>query len=215
MLPSSPCGSPGLCVSSVHCSPPSVDLKIPPPGPPETSCHGLRCAYQKAAYSTSGLEGSSTRSVTPVESLRNSTLCHDLPPSVLLYTPRSAFGPNACPCAPTHTMSGFAGCTRTREICCVSARPTNCHFLPPSVVLNTPPPVVPIQYSFGRDAEPATATERPPRKMPISRHFSAANTVESYGVACADAGRGSEGERTVARATTAAASGSGRADTGR
>src|SRR5213592_4616168 len=164
-------------------------------------------------------------------------------------------------------MSGFAGCTRTREICCVSARPTNSHFFPPSVVLktpspcetlprigyspvptyttsgfdsltpippivppkylsvtgsqvlppsavlNTPPPVVPIQYSFGRDAEPATATERPPRKMPISRHFSAANTVESYGVACAEAGRA--GERTVARATTAAASGSGRADTRR
>src|SRR5881628_3693729 len=164
-------------------------------------------------------------------------------------------------------MSGLVGCTRTREICCVSASPTEVHVLPPSVVfqtpspcetfprigyspvptytmsgfdsltpippivppkylsvagsqvlppsvvLNTPPPVVPIQYSFGRDAEPATATERPPRKMPISRHFSAANTVESYGVACADAGRA--GERTVARATTAAASGSGRADTGR
>ena len=50
---------------------------------------------------------------------------------------------------------------------------------PPSVVLKTPPPVVPIQYSLGRAAEPATATDRPPRKMPISRHFSAANTVES------------------------------------
>src|SRR5947208_8592267 len=54
---------------------------------------------------------------------------------------------------------------------------------PPSVVLNTPPPVVPIQYSLGRDAEPATATERPPRKMPISRHLRAANTVESHGPA--------------------------------
>src|SRR6266545_8172086 len=51
---------------------------------------------------------------------------------------------------------------------------------PPSVVLKTPPPVVPIQYSLGRDAEPATATERPPRKIPISRHFRAAKTVESY-----------------------------------
>src|ERR1041385_5900893 len=161
-------------------------------------------------------------------------------------------------------MSGFAGCTRTREICCVSARPTTPHFfppsvvlktpspwetlprigyspvptytmsgfdsltpiapivppkylsvagsqvLPPSVVLNTPPPVVPIQYSLGRDAEPATATERPPRKMPISRHLRAANTVESYGAACPDAGRGEE--RTAVRAT-AAANGSGRADT--
>src|SRR6266850_2070593 len=54
--------------------------------------------------------------------------------------------------------------------------------LPPSVVLKTPPPVVPIQYSSWRAADPATATDRPPRKMPISRHFRAARTVESYGV---------------------------------
>src|SRR5207249_7272454 len=43
-------------------------------------------------------------------------------------------------CAPTHTTSGLVGCTRTREICCVSARPTNSHFFPPSVVLKTPSP---------------------------------------------------------------------------
>src|SRR5215471_14152777 len=52
--------------------------------------------------------------------------------------------------------------------------------LPPSVDLNTPPPVVPIQYSRGRAAEPATATVRPPRKMPISRQVSPVNTVLSY-----------------------------------
>ena len=50
---------------------------------------------------------------------------------------------------------------------------------PPSVVLKTPPPVVPIQNSLAREAEPATATERPPRKIPISRHLRPANTVES------------------------------------
>src|SRR6266850_1718197 len=109
-------------------------------------------------------------------------------------------------------MSGLVGCTRTREICCVSASPSEVHVLPPSVVfqtpspaatlprmgyspvptytmsgfdsetpiapmvppkylsvdaahvsppsvvLNTPPPVVPIQNSATRDAEPATAT---------------------------------------------------------
>src|SRR6266567_6541819 len=151
--------------------------------------------------------------------------------------PRSGFGPNTRPCAATYAMSGFVGCTRTREICCVSASPRNVHVLPPSAVfqtpspwetlpriayspvptyttsgfdsltpiapivppkylslagshvwppsldLKTPPPVVPIQYSLGRAAEPATATDRPPRKMPISRHFRAANTVESYGAA--------------------------------
>src|SRR5437899_6040353 len=144
MLPSTPGGSPGLCVSSVQCSPPSVDLKIPPPGPPDTSCHGLRCACQKAAYRTSGLLGSRTRSEIPVESLRNSTLFHVLPPSVVLYTPRSAFGPKACPCAPTHTMSGLAACTRTRESCYVPASPTQAQVLPPSVVLNTPAPDDPL-----------------------------------------------------------------------
>ena len=45
-----------------------------------------------------------------------------------------------------------------------------CQLMPPSVVLKTPPPVVPIQYSYGRVDEPATATERPPRYGPISRH---------------------------------------------
>jgi hypothetical protein len=50
MLPMSPCwGSPLLRVISVHLSPPSVLLKIPDPAPPETSCHGLRPACQKAA----------------------------------------------------------------------------------------------------------------------------------------------------------------------
>src|SRR5215204_5429028 len=54
------------------------------------------------------------------------------------------------------------------------------HDWPPSVLLNTPPPTVPIQYSSGRVALPATATERPPRNGPISRHFSAAKARESY-----------------------------------
>ena len=46
---------------------------------------------------------------------------------------------------------------------------TGNQFMPPSVLLKTPPPVVPIQYSNGRPGEPATATERPPRYGPISR----------------------------------------------
>src|SRR5438105_5293378 len=130
-------------------------------------------------------------------------------------------------------MSGLVGCTRTRAICCVSARPSNVqvlppsvvfhtpspwdtlprignspvptytmsgfdsetpiapmvppkylsvtgsHVLPPSVLLKTPPPVVPNQYSLGRAAKPAAATLRPPRKMPISRQGRPANTVET------------------------------------
>src|ERR1041384_5903279 len=60
--------------------------------------------------------------------------------------------------------------------------------LPPSVLLKTPPPVVPNQYSLGRAAEPATATLRPPRKMPISRQVRPAKTVESYAWAGAERG---------------------------
>src|SRR5256712_5911528 len=178
MLPSRPGGSPGLCVSSVQCSPPSVDLKIPPPGPPDTSCHGLRCACQKAAYSTSGLDGSRTRSEIPVESLRNSTLFHVLPPSVALYTPRSAFGPKACPWAPTHTMSGLAGCTRTREICCVSASPTKVQGLPPSAVLKPPSPCemlprigyspVPTYTMSGFDSLTPNAPMVPPKYLSVT-----------------------------------------------
>src|SRR3989442_963653 len=37
-------------------------------------------------------------------------------------------------------MSGLVGCTRTRAICCVSARPSEVHVLPPSVVFQTPSP---------------------------------------------------------------------------
>src|SRR6267154_1685948 len=76
-------------------------------------------------------------------------------------------------------MSGLVGCTRNREIWRVSARPVAVHVLPPSVVLNTPPPVLPIQYSLGRLADPATAMLRPPRKMPISRQLRAANASVS------------------------------------
>src|SRR5690242_16339280 len=88
---------------------------------------------------------------------------------------------------------------------------TGSQVLPPSVLLNTPPPVVPNQYSLGRAAEPATATLRPPRKMPISRQVSPANTLVSYGVVafadCADA------ERTGRSNRATATSGNERTDT--
>src|SRR5437763_16765056 len=90
---------------------------------------------------------------------------------------------------PTYTTSGFDSLTPIAPIVPPKyLSVTGSQVLPPSVVFKTPPPVVPIQYSLGRDAEPATATERPPRKMPISRHLWAANTVESYGEACSRAG---------------------------
>src|SRR3954470_24961471 len=82
MLPSTPLGSPGLCVISVQCSPPSVDLKIPLPAPPEIICHGVRHACQNDAYITSGFDGSRTRSEIPVESFLYRTWRQFFPPSV-------------------------------------------------------------------------------------------------------------------------------------
>src|SRR6266704_1337564 len=151
---------------------------MPPPAPPEDSIHGLRITCQNAAYSTSGLDGSIARSEAPVESFLNSTLVQVLPPSVVFQTPspcdtlpRTAYSP-----VPTYPTSGLDSLTPIAPIVPPKyLSVTGSQVLPPSVVLNTPPPVVPIQYSLGRLADPATATLRPPRKMPISRQLSAAN----------------------------------------
>src|SRR6266480_5176161 len=107
---------------------------------------------------------------------------HVRPPSVVLKTPspwetlpRIAYSP-----VPTYTTSGFDSLTPIAPIVPPKYLSlAGSHVWPPSLDLKTPPPVVPIQYSLGREPEPATATVRPPRKMPISRHFRAANTVES------------------------------------
>src|SRR5689334_23453847 len=107
---------------------------------------------------------------------------HFFPPSVVFQTPS--------PCdtlprignspVPTYTMSGFDSETPIAPMVPPKyLSVTGSHVLPPSVLLNTPPPVVPNQYSLGRAAEPATATLRPPRNIPISRQVSAAKTVES------------------------------------
>ena len=91
---------------------------------------------------------------------------HVLPPSVVFHIPspcdtlpRMANSP-----PPTYTMSGLLGDTAMPPMVppkYLSVIGT--HVSPPSVVLKTPLPTVPIQYSLGRAAEPATATERPPR----------------------------------------------------
>src|SRR5687767_13593358 len=76
----------------------------------------------------------------PVESLRNRTFLQFFPPSVVLKTPRSLLGPKTCPSAPTYTMSGLVGWTRTREIWRVSLRPSDVQVLPASFVRHTPSP---------------------------------------------------------------------------
>src|SRR2546428_578033 len=123
-----------------------------------------------------------TRAVCRVSA--GATTFYVSPPALVLQPPppRATWPPLGFSPDPTSPTSGFDSLTPKAPIVppkYLSA--AGSQVLPPSVVLKTPPPVVPIQYSLGRAAEPATATERPPRKMPISRHFKAANTVESYG----------------------------------
>src|SRR6266496_5011227 len=116
---------------------------------------------------------------------------HVLPPSVVFQTPspwdtlpRIGNSP-----VPTYTTSGFDSETPIAPMVPPKyLSVTGSQVLPPSVLLKTPPPVVPNQYSLGRAAEPATATLRPPRKIPISRQVSAAKTVESYAWAGAERG---------------------------
>src|SRR5580704_16379960 len=107
------------------------------------------------------------------------TFSHVLPAFVVLNTPspcetlpRMSYSP-----VPTYTMSGLDSLTPIAPI--VPPKYLSVagnQWMPPSVVLSTPPPVVPSQYSYGRAADPATATERPPRYGPISRHERARNS---------------------------------------
>src|SRR5256885_8598675 len=75
-------------------------------------------------------------------------------------------------------MSGFVGWTRTREICCVSARPRKVHVRPPSVVLNTPSPwetlpriaysPVPTYTTSGFDSLTPIAPIVPPKYLSLA-----------------------------------------------
>ncbi len=49
MFPHRPPGRPGFFVSSVQCSPASVDLNSPLPAPPDTSVQGRRTACHNPA----------------------------------------------------------------------------------------------------------------------------------------------------------------------
>src|SRR3954470_473753 len=92
ILPTRPDGSPGLRVISVQCSPPSVDLNRPLPGPPLDIWYSTRYASHSAARSTFGLWGSIAMSTPPVFASRNSVRRQVAPPSVLLKMPRSSLG---------------------------------------------------------------------------------------------------------------------------
>ena len=84
MRPSVPAGIPSASVYRRHVSPPSWLTWSPDPGPPEVKNHGSRRYSHIPAYSFMGLDGSMTRSLTPVRSLAQRTRRQVAPPSVVL-----------------------------------------------------------------------------------------------------------------------------------
>src|SRR5207247_5957031 len=99
-------------------------------------------------------------------------------PSVVLHTPRPPCGRYPRPRLPHHTLSVLVGCTRTRELCCVSPSPTEVHVLPPSVVFQTPSPAatlprmgyspVPTYTMSGFDSETPIAPIVPPKYLSVT-----------------------------------------------
>src|SRR5215469_14963612 len=81
-----------------------------------------------------------TRSFAPVSSSIFKTCFQFLPPSTVLYTPRSPPGPHRLPVAATNTMSLFLGSMTIRLMYRELLRPTLTYVFPPSVDLYTPSP---------------------------------------------------------------------------
>src|SRR6185436_14086673 len=100
-------------VSCFHVVPPSVDLKMPPPGPfvGEYVYQGGRRVFHRPAYTTCGFVGSITTSTAPTFSSLYKTFCHVFPPSRERKTPRSGPAAYNFPIAATKTTSGLRGWT--------------------------------------------------------------------------------------------------------
>src|SRR5512136_88078 len=120
---------------------------------------------------TSGFEGSIATSPQPTlltyGSEPRSSSFHVLPPSVVLYRPRSALGTQRSPIAATQAVFGSLGWTTMRAMVLLSASPTCVQAPPPSSDRYTPLPQlellrsfaspVPTQTTFGSDGATATA----------------------------------------------------------
>src|SRR5881397_2579383 len=129
-------------VISVHVSPPSVERNRPLAegavglSPPERYSQPLRRKSHMAANITSGFVGSIAIAVQPVERfgpLR--TCCHVLPPSVVLYRPRSGESLHNAPGTAAKTVSLLLGSTTTRAMRSDFCKPARVHVSPPSVDL--------------------------------------------------------------------------------
>src|SRR5437667_11883576 len=97
-------GSPLAPLSSVQDAPPSLLLNRPlalgasGPSPPERNVHPLRRKSHIPANSVFGVCGSIDIIEHPVDALAPlRTLVHVLPPSVVLYTPRSSLSLQSLP----------------------------------------------------------------------------------------------------------------------
>ena len=99
--PKSPFGNPSSSVIFFHVLPPSCVMCNAEPFPPELKNQGSRLCSHMAANSLFGLERSITKSATPVLLFAKRIFSHDLPPSVVLKTPRSGCSPQGEPIAPT------------------------------------------------------------------------------------------------------------------
>src|SRR5882724_12075108 len=130
------------CVISVQVLPPSVERNNPLAegavglSPPERYSQPLRRKSHMEANMMSGLFGSIVKSVQPVERFAPlSTCCHVLPPSVVLYKPRSGESPHSAPGTAANTVSLFLGSTAIRAMRSDFSRPARDHDSPPSVDL--------------------------------------------------------------------------------
>src|SRR5213594_59746 len=102
------------CVISVQVLPPSVERNNPLPegavglSPPERYSQPLRRKSHIEANMMSGLLGSIAMSVHPVERFAPlRTCCHVLPPSVVLYNPRSSESLHNAPGTAAKTVALF------------------------------------------------------------------------------------------------------------
>src|SRR5438105_1179331 len=132
----SPAGKPAVAVvTRCQLSPPSVLLYIPLVGPPSSKFQALRVRYQALAYNSAGFSGLISISTTPVLLSMNRVCFQVLPPSVVLYMPRSLLGEYKCPCTATQAVLLSVGCNNILPIWCDSGKPRYCQVLPLLVLL--------------------------------------------------------------------------------
>src|SRR5262249_750369 len=126
--------------SCVHVRPPSVERWRPEllgavgPSPPERNVQPRRRKSHIPAIRTSGFDGSIATLEQPVEAFGpRSTSVHVLPPSAVLYSPRSVESLHSLPGTHAYTTLPFFGCTMMRTIRSELGRPMFVQVTPSSV----------------------------------------------------------------------------------